>query len=46
MSVSFIARPRLRSGMLTFTKSVTKAPWGAFAMFADPDGNEFWINEA
>ena len=29
-----------------FTKPAKKEPWGAFAMFADPDGNEFWINEA
>jgi len=29
-----------------FTKPAHKESWGAFAMFADPDGNEFWINEA
>jgi catechol 2,3-dioxygenase-like lactoylglutathione lyase family enzyme len=28
-----------------FTKPARKAPWGTFAKFADPDGNEFWINE-
>jgi catechol 2,3-dioxygenase-like lactoylglutathione lyase family enzyme len=29
-----------------FTKPVEKAAWGTYAMFADPDGNEFWISEA
>ncbi len=26
-----------------FTRKPTKAEWGSFAMFKDPDGNEFWI---
>ena len=28
-----------------FTVPTKKESWGTFAMFADPDGNEFWINE-
>ena len=26
-----------------FTHELTKAPWGTFAMFTDPYGNEFWL---
>jgi catechol 2,3-dioxygenase-like lactoylglutathione lyase family enzyme len=26
-----------------FTRKPTKAEWGTFAMFKDPDGNEFWL---
>ncbi len=26
-----------------FTKEPTKEEWGTFAMFKDPDGNEFWL---
>ena len=40
------ARKELEAKGVKFTKPAEKAPWGAFAMFADPDGNEFWINEA
>ena len=29
-----------------FTKPVEKMAWGTMAMFADPDGNEFWMSEA
>ncbi len=39
------AAKELESKGVRFTKPAEKAPWGAFAMFADPDGNEFWINE-
>jgi catechol 2,3-dioxygenase-like lactoylglutathione lyase family enzyme len=28
-----------------FTRPVTKESWGTFAMFADPDGNEYWLYE-
>ena len=30
---------------VTFTTPRTKEDWGTFAMFADPDGNEFHIIE-
>ena len=26
-----------------FTKKPTKTEWGTYAMFKDPDGNEFWL---
>ena len=26
-----------------FTVKPTKAEWGTFAMFKDPDGNEYWL---
>ena len=26
-----------------FTKKPAKTEWGTFAMFKDPDGNEFWL---
>ena len=26
-----------------FTKKPVKTEWGAYAMFKDPDGNEFWL---
>ncbi len=29
---------------VTFSKDYTKTEWGEFAMFEDPDGNSFWIN--
>jgi len=28
-----------------FTQSTKKEDWGTSAMFADPDGNEFWLIE-
>ncbi|HLE55008.1 MAG TPA: VOC family protein [Thermoplasmata archaeon] len=28
-----------------FTVPTKHESWGTYAMFADPDGNEFWINE-
>ena len=37
---------RLEVRGVKFTTPTTKAPWGTFAQFADPDGNTFWINEA
>jgi len=36
---------RLRAKGVRFTRPTTVAEWGTFAMFADPDGNEFWISE-
>ncbi len=35
----------LRKKGVRFTVPTKKEPWGSHAMFADPDGNEFWINE-
>jgi len=29
-----------------FTAKPTKAEWGTYAMFKDPDGNEFWLMPA
>lgn len=26
-----------------FTEKPKKEPWGYYAMFKDPDGNEFWL---
>jgi len=26
-----------------FTVKPTKKEWGSYAMFKDPDGNEFWL---
>jgi predicted enzyme related to lactoylglutathione lyase len=26
-----------------FTTKPKKAEWGTYAMFKDPDGNEFWL---
>ncbi len=28
-----------------FTTPTTKEEWGTYAMFKDPDGNEFWLIE-
>jgi predicted enzyme related to lactoylglutathione lyase len=30
---------------VTFTQEPKKMPWGTFAVFADPDGNEFVLTE-
>ncbi len=34
----------LKKKGVNFTKDYTKAEWGETAMFADPDGNVFWIS--
>lgn len=34
---------QLESRGVKFTTPTTKEDWGTYAMFADPDGNEFWI---
>jgi uncharacterized glyoxalase superfamily protein PhnB len=26
-----------------FTQTLMKKPWGTYAMFADPYGNEYWL---
>jgi len=28
-----------------FTREVKKSDWGVNGMFADPDGNEYWLSE-
>lgn len=37
---------QLRARGVRITTPTTKAAWGTFMMFADPDGNEFWVSEA
>lgn len=33
----------LRDRGVEFTVEPTKEEWGTYAMFQDPDGNEFWL---
>lgn len=33
----------LRKKGVKFTSPTKKESWGTYAMFADPDGNEFWL---
>ena len=33
----------LKTKGVKFTQELTKESWGTYAMFADPDGNEFWL---
>ncbi|MCI4335690.1 MAG: VOC family protein [Thermoplasmata archaeon] len=35
----------LRRKGVKFTRKSTKTEWGTYAMFRDPDGNEFWLTE-
>ncbi len=35
----------LRKKGVKFPESTKKESWGTHAMFADPDGNEFWLIE-
>lgn len=35
----------LRKVGVEFTTPTTKEDWGTYAMFKDPDGNEFWLIE-
>ncbi|HKW43636.1 MAG TPA: VOC family protein [Thermoplasmata archaeon] len=35
----------LRKLGVQFTTPTTKEDWGTFAVFKDPDGNEFWLLE-
>ena len=37
------AEKDLRAKGVKFTTPTTKEDWGVYAMFADPDGNEFWL---
>jgi predicted enzyme related to lactoylglutathione lyase len=34
---------KLKSRGVKFSKELTKAPWGSFAMLQDPDGNKIWL---
>jgi predicted enzyme related to lactoylglutathione lyase len=36
---------RLRKNRVKITQPITKSDWGTTLMFADPDGNEFWVIE-
>jgi catechol 2,3-dioxygenase-like lactoylglutathione lyase family enzyme len=36
----------LRKKGVRITVATTKEDWGTYFMFADPDGNEFWVVEA
>ena len=42
--VSNLAKNMKAKGV-KFTRDVKKESWGTHAMFADPDGNEFWLSE-
>ena len=33
----------LKARGVQFTHEITNEPWGTYAMFADPYGNEFWL---
>ena len=35
----------LKAKGVRFTQPPTKTEWGPYAMFADPDGNVFWLSE-
>ncbi|HEV2167172.1 MAG TPA: VOC family protein, partial [Thermoplasmata archaeon] len=49
--IGFVVRDVARSARTLKAKGVrfprppTKTEWGTYAMFADPDGNEFWLTE-
>ncbi|MEK6851058.1 MAG: VOC family protein, partial [Candidatus Thermoplasmatota archaeon] len=36
----------LRKKGVKITTPATKEDWGTYLMFADPDGNEFWVMQA
>jgi len=33
----------LKSKGVEFTQELKREPWGAYAIFKDPDGNEYWL---
>lgn len=49
--ISFVAKDvkkeeqALRKSGVEFTTPTTTEDWGTYAMFKDPDGNEFWLIE-
>ena len=42
---AFAAAKEMKAKGVKFTKEVTKGSWGTDGMFADPDGNEYWLKE-
>ena len=36
---------KMKAKGVKFTKEVTKTDWGTHGMFADSDGNEYWLFE-
>lgn len=40
----FAEARRMKARGVVFTRQPTKTPWGAVAMFKDPDGNVFWLS--
>ena len=36
----------MKSRGAKFTQDVKKESWGTYAMFADPDGNEYWLRQS
>ena len=36
---------KMKEKGVKFTRNVKKTDWGTNGMFADPDGNEFWLIE-
>ena len=36
---------KLKKNRVRFTKEFKKSQWGVNGMFADPDGNEYWLVE-
>lgn len=39
------AQKDLEKKGVRFTQPTSKEDWGTYAMFSDPDGNEYWIIE-
>jgi len=36
---------KMKANDVKFTREVKKSDWGTNGMFADPDGNEYWLIE-
>jgi predicted enzyme related to lactoylglutathione lyase len=36
---------KMKARGVKFTREMRKADWGTHGMFADPDGNEYWLIE-
>lgn len=41
----FAKAAEMKKKGVKFTKDVAKTKWGTNGMFADPDGNEYWLEE-
>jgi predicted enzyme related to lactoylglutathione lyase len=37
---------RLKARGVRFPTPATDTEWGTYAMFADPDGNQFWLSDS